>query len=211
MKKKLLILVMLLFVGLPFRAKGQSQEIQQLVLNIEKLTQFKRILSDMKKGYEILNGGYTVVKDLSQGNFTLHKTFLDGLMQVSPAVKKYRRVGDIVQYQVLLMKESKKGLDRLTNSRHFTPGEIQYFEKICANLSLESLRNLDELMMIITADKLRMSDDERLEAIDAIFLDIQDKLLFLRDFNAASAVLNLQRTKETNDVNTLEGMYDLNN
>jgi hypothetical protein len=132
-------------------------------------------------------------------------------MQVSPVVKKYRRVGDIIQYQILLIKESKKGMNRLTKSDHFSVEEIHYFETIYSNLSKESLRNLDELATIITADQLRMSDDERLEAIDTIYLEMQDKLLFLRNFNSSSNVLALQRAKEKNDVKSLEGSYNLKN
>lgn len=194
-----------------FKVNSQSQEMQQLILNIEKLSQFKKILSDMKKGYDILNGGYKVVKDLSEGNFSLHKTFLDGLMQVSPAVKNYKRIGDIVNYQLLLTKETKTAVNRFTKGGNFTVQEMNYFEKIYSNLSRQSLRNLDELTTIVTSDKLRMSDDERLEAIDKIYLDMQQKLLFLRDFNSSSNILSLQRTKEKNDVNILRESYQLKN
>jgi hypothetical protein len=109
MRKIILVLVFAISSVIPFNAAAQSQEIQQLILNIEKLSQFKKILSDMKKGYDILSGGYNMVKGMTQGNFSLHKTFLDALMQVSPVVKNYKRVGDIVNYQVLLIKESKNG------------------------------------------------------------------------------------------------------
>ena len=79
--KKTGILIGLVICGLfcSFRASAQSAEIQQLLLNVEKLTQFKQILSDMKKGYQILEGGYNTIKDISEGNFSLHKAFLDGL------------------------------------------------------------------------------------------------------------------------------------
>lgn len=211
MMKKVLIAALVLFTMLPVKVEAQSAEIQQLILNIEKLSQFKKILSDMKKGYELLSGGYKMVKDMSEGNFNLHKTFLDALMQVSPAVKNYKRVADIVNYQILLVKESRTGLSRFLKSGNFSQQEISYFEKVYANLLNQSLRNLDELTMTITADKLRMSDDERLEAVDKIFLEMQDKLLFLREFNASSNVLALQRAKELGDVNTSESFYDLKN
>jgi DNA repair ATPase RecN len=211
MRKIVLICVLSLLLCIPFKVKAQSQEIQQLILNIEKLAQFKKILSDMKKGYEILSGGYNVVKDLSQGNFSLHKTFLDALMQVSPVVKNYKRVGDIVNYQLILIKESKIALNRFTKSQSFNAKEISYFEMIYSNLSKESIRNIDELTTIVTADKLRMSDDERLEAIDNIYLDMQEKVLFLRNFNSSSNVLALQRTKEKNDVNALRENYQIKN
>jgi DNA repair ATPase RecN len=210
--KKILISAVIILISLtPNKATAQAQEIQQLILNIEKLTQFKQILSDMKKGYQILSGGYKAVKDMSEGNFSLHKTFLDALLQVSPVVKNYKRVGDIVNYQILLVKESKTAFNRFAKSQRFTQSELKYLEKVYANLLGQSLRNLDELVTILSADKLRMSDDERLEAIDKIYADMQDKLLFLRNFNAESNILALQRAKESNDVQTGQGLHELKN
>jgi hypothetical protein len=54
-----------------------------------------------------------------------------------------------------------------------------------------------------------MSDDERLQEIDRIFAEMEDKLLFLRSFNNNTSVLALQRTKERKDaesVGTLHGI-----
>jgi DNA repair ATPase RecN len=211
MKKVLIIGIVFLGLVFPSKVNAQAQEMQQLILNIEKLAQFRQILKDMKKGYEILNGGYNTVKNLSKGNFDLHKTFLDALMQVSPTVRKYRRIGDIIDSQVFLVKEYKVAFTRFRNSGNFNPDEIAYLEKVYDNLFQQSLRNLDELTTIITANKLRMSDDERLTAIDKIYADMQDKLLFLRSFNNDASVLALQRAKEQNDVNTMRSIHRLNN
>ncbi|MNK59991.1 hypothetical protein D3C87_791140 [compost metagenome] len=200
MKKILILTILITLLMIPVKSMGQSAEIQQLILNIEKLSQFKKILSDMKKGYELLSGGYKTVKDMTEGNFSLHKTFLDALMQVSPAVKNYKRVAEIVEYQISIVKESRNGMNRFIKSGNFSGQEINYFEKVYGNLLNQSLRNLDELTMVITADKFRMSDDERLKAVDDIYEQMQDKLLFLRNFNTTSNVLALQRSKEKNDV-----------
>ncbi|KRD58920.1 hypothetical protein ASE40_20445 [Flavobacterium sp. Root935] len=200
MKKIVLFMAFSCLFLTPDKSKAQSAEIQQLILNIEKLSQFKKILSDMKKGYELLSGGYKTVKEMTEGNFSLHKTFLDALMQVSPAVRNYKRVGEIVEYQISIVKESRSGMNRFIKNGNFSGQEINYFEKVYGNLLDESLRNLDELTMVITADKLRMSDDERLKAVDDIYEQMQDNLLFLRNFNASSNVLALQRSKEKNDV-----------
>ncbi|MFH6936378.1 TerB family tellurite resistance protein [Flavobacterium sp. FlaQc-30] len=211
MKKLLIIGTVFILFLLPSKVTAQKQEIQQLILNIEKLAQFKQILKDMKKGYEILSGGYNTVKDLSEGNFSLHETFLDALMQVSPTVKNYKRIGDIVNYQVVLVKEYKSAFNRFRDSKNFNPEEIAYLERVYDNLFKQSLRNLDELTSVITANKMRMSDDERLASIDKIYTDMQDKLLFLRNFNNNTAVLALQRAKEHNDTRAMRNIYKLNN
>ncbi|TDE52685.1 TerB family tellurite resistance protein [Flavobacterium sp. GT3P67] len=211
MKRQLIVLIILAGLLFPSRAAAQSQEMQQLILNIEKLAQFKQILTDMKKGYQILNGGYNIVKDLSKGNFSLHETFLDALMQVSPTVRKYKRVGDIILYQVLLVKEYKAAFNRFRNSGNFNPEEIAYLEKVYSKLFKESIRNLDELTSVISANTLRMSDDERLATIDKVYADMQEKLSFLRNFNNSTSVLGIQRTKERNDINAMRSIYKVNN
>ncbi|KIA95593.1 hypothetical protein OA93_17720 [Flavobacterium sp. KMS] len=208
MKKILIIGIVCIVLLLPSKIAAQKQEIQQLILNIEKLSQFKQILKDMKKGYEMLSGGYNIVKDLSKGNFSLHETFLDALMQVSPTVRNYRRIGDIVNYQMQLVKEYKSAFGRFRDSENFNAEEIAYLERVYDNLFKQSLRNLDELNTVVTANKMRMSDDERLASIDKIYADMQDKLMFLRNFNNNTLVLALQRAKERNDVNTMRSMYN---
>ena len=70
---------------------------------------------------------------------------------------------------------------------------------VYTNLFNKSLQNLDELTMIITAGKLRMGDDERLNAIDRIYNDMGDKLVFLRTFNKENNVLAIQRGREMVD------------
>ena len=63
--------------------------------------------------------------------------------------------------------------------------------------------------MVITASKLRMSDDERLSSIDKIFAGMQDKLTFLRYFNNNTTLLAVQRAKERNDVSMIQNIYGL--
>src|SRR5436189_6131399 len=100
--KKIALLIAVVLIS--SQAFSQSQEAQQLLLNWEKLTQLKKILDDMYKGYEIVSKGYNTIKNLSQGNFNLHQIFLDGLMQVSPIVKKYKKVADIITCQGMIGK-----------------------------------------------------------------------------------------------------------
>lgn len=212
MKKRLFVLLLVAAgVASTFRVSAQSDELQQLALNIEKLAQFKQILSDLKKGYEIVSSGYSTIKNISEGNFDLHKTFLDGLMQVSPTVRNYKRVADIINYQIILVKEYKTAFNRFKKDNNFNSQELEYLGSVYDNLFKQSLKNLDDLTTVITANKLRMSDDDRLKAIDNIFTEMQDKVMFLRQFNNNTTILAVQRAKERNDATTIRNIYGIDN
>ncbi|MBN8686126.1 MAG: TerB family tellurite resistance protein [Chitinophagales bacterium] len=180
--------------------RAQSPEAQQLLLNWEKLAQFKTILKNMQDGWKALDKGYTAIKDISSGNFKLHQDFLNNLLQVSPLVQKYKRVGDIIQYQLLILKQYKKALQEFRTDGIFESQELEYIAQVYTNLVGEVAKNLDELMMVITSGKLRMSDEERLQAIDRIYASVQDQFSFLQDFNSSTAYLSLQRKAEKTEL-----------
>lgn len=187
----------------------QSDEAKQLLLNVEKLMQFKTILKNMKDGYQVLHKGYTAIKDISEGNFSLHKTFLDGLMEVSPVVKKYKRVTDIINYQVRIVKEYKSAFRQFKENKRFTVTEIEYIGKVYANLFDHSIKNIDDLAMLITAGKLRMSDDERLQAIDKLYEEVVDQYSFLNEFNNSAAILAVQREKDQMEIDLMRKVHGL--
>ncbi|SFH37942.1 hypothetical protein [Pedobacter insulae] len=210
MKNLKVIALLFIAMGSIGKVNAQADEIAQLALNIEKLAQFKQILTDLKKGYEIVSKGYGTVRDISEGNFNIHKNFLDALYAVSPQVRKYRRVAEIIEYQIILIKEYKAAFARFKKTDVFSPDEIAYLASVHERLFKSSLRNIEELTMIMTAGQLRMSDDERLKAIDAIYADMEDKVMFLRYFNNQTTVLALQREKIQHDIRLSQKANGLN-
>lgn len=192
------------------KAKSQSFEIQQLLLDVEKLTQLKDIYSDLVKGYDILSEGYQAVSDISQGNFNLHKLFLDGLLKANPIVQKYQKVADIINCELQIISEYTTAFNRFKQDDHFSPDEIIYMSKVYNNLLNQSIKGLSDLTNVITDGTLRASDDERLNEIDKINADMQDRLSFLQYFNNNTTVLALQRAREQNDVNTIRNIYGIN-
>ena len=179
---------------------SQSDEAKQLLLDVEKLMQFKKILQDMYDGYKIIHNGYTTIRDISLGNFKIHKNFLDALMDVSPSVRNYKRIPDIINYQLQIVRLYRAAFNQFKEDLNFTPKEIQYIGKVYTNLFNETMKYLDELAMVITAGKLRMSDDERLKAIDKIYAGVEDQFSFLRDFNTSTSYLSMQRQNDKTNV-----------
>jgi hypothetical protein len=206
-----IIVIVLLIGGLieTIPAKAQVQELEELALDIQKLAALKSILKEMYQGYQILTTGYNAVKDISEGNFNLHKLFLDNLLSVSPTVKKYVRIVDIINAQELLVKDYKSALSHFSGIGLFNSSDITYLQSVYGNLFNRSLDNLDELLMVITDGKLRASDAERLGAIDRIYKDMEDKLEFLHAFNNTAELLATQREKAMEENQALQRLYGI--
>jgi hypothetical protein len=203
------IKILLICLPLCLSAKAQSSDLTQLILDIEKLTQLKGILSDMKTGYDIVNGGYNEVKSIQSGNFNLHATFLNGLNAISPAVANYGRVADIILQQANLVTEYNRYKQEFSQSGSFSASELGYMANVYTTLLQQSLQNLSRLTDILMAGKLRMSDAERLKAIDKIYADSSDQYAFLQSFDRQGVVLSMQRSKDLNDTNTLKQLYNI--
>jgi hypothetical protein len=206
---KKIILCMFLALGFRNDISGQSQEVQQLLLNVEKLAQFREILSQMEKGYEVLSTGYNTIKEISQKSFDLHKAYLDGLLAVSPSVKKYGKVAAIIRMQLVLISTCNTAMKLSLQNDFPATGEILYTGKVCNRLISASLEDLGDLTGILTAGRLRMSDDERLRLIDRIYHEMQDKLVFLRRFTDRTALWMRQRERSRQDVDRMKGWYHL--
>jgi DNA repair ATPase RecN len=207
--KRIFVLLIVLIVGASEKSNAQVYELERLILDIEKLSQLKSILSDLYKGYEILKTGYTTIKDISEGNFNLHKAFLDGLLAVSPIVQKYERVADIIDLQARIVKEYKAAMNRYQQNAHFNPDELEYIGNIYSNLVDKSVKNLENLISVLTAGELRMNDAQRLKSIDGIYADTKDQFLFLRHFDNSTDLLAMNRSNEANDLQTLRNLHGI--
>ncbi|MFD0765403.1 TerB family tellurite resistance protein [Mucilaginibacter lutimaris] len=213
MRKLLLIftLALALSISAPLTSRAQSVTdcIEQLILDYQKLTGMKSVLSQMYGSYLVLGQGYNAVKNVSQGNFSLHQVFLDGLLLVSPFVRQYPRVADIVSHQATLFSEYRNAARHFNNSGRFSPDELRYISDVYGNLLDASLKNLDKLAMVMGDSKLRMSDAERLAVIDRIYLDSRSQLSYLRKFNDEAGKTLRIRLKSAAEKQTLNGLYGI--
>ncbi|GAB3659861.1 hypothetical protein GCM10028791_33470 [Echinicola sediminis] len=200
------LLVMALMAVGPQLASAQVGESAQLLLNVEKLSQFKQILDDMYRGYKTLSKGYNAVRDIASGNYSLHKLFIDGLSEVSPVVKRYHKVGYIIHYQKVILEEYRRANRQFISRGRFNREELEYMALVYRNLLDMSARNMEELLLVVTGGKLQMSDEERMAAIDRIFDEIKDRYVFVRIFNNEAAILNLQRKRASAEVKTAKAL-----
>jgi hypothetical protein len=194
-----LFLLLGLLAGSHYRAKPQSiaDLVVQLELDREKLRSMKNTLTAMYEGYTELKSGYTHIRDIAKASFNLHADFLNALLAVSPAVSGDPRITIILDREYRIV----AGYASVDPS----------WKDAYTGLLQRCLQSAEELTLILTANALRMSDAERMQAIGRIDLDTQAQLILMQRLNDAISIQAAQRQQAARDINSLKSLYDLPN
>jgi hypothetical protein len=209
MKKLFIIVTITMITTLTGNADAQSIEqlVEQLILDKEKLSSLKANLQQMDNGYTLLKNGYTNIRNIAKGTFSLHKAYLDALLLVTPAVRNDPRIATIINTEYSIVAGYHAANARWSGSGVFTPQELNYIIDLYSTLLQRCMQSIEELTMVLTADQLRMSDGQRMQAIGRIDADTRQQLAILQQLDNNLSIQTEQRLKEQGDINTLESMY----
>jgi hypothetical protein len=214
MKRRFLIFFLIGSFPVCLRPQGivrwftQSEtEIQYYLQQISALAVYA---SDLKKGYSIAQHGLGAIAGIKQLEYSLHQGFFHSLDVVNPAVSRYDRVGDILsrcQEIILLLNQTSRMFTRstgfLSSDRAFGLAVIGQLEKSCSQA-------VDDLMNLLTDDKLQLSDDARIRSINRLNADMVERAAFAQSFQSEMGWLALQRSGDQESAQRLQNMYGIN-
>lgn len=203
--RQILICVLILTV-LP-GLKAQKQDEKSLTQHILQVAANKVHLEYIKKGYRIVQEGLDIVSSFKRGEYKLHDAFFKSLKMVNPAVRRYDRVGQIIDLQKQIGREV-NSLKKKTGG--FAKQEQEYIQRVLGRLLNQSEFILDELIMLTTDHKLEMRDDERMARIDKLFSAMQDAYSFCKAFTSDLRLLVALRTNEEKDIKISRELHGLN-
>lgn len=214
MKKILLIVAtVLLFIGHNADAQTWDEWFKQKKTQKKYLAQqivaLRVYLDYLKKGYNIAQKGLTTIDNIKNGNFNLDRDFFSSLKNVNPAVRNTAKVADIIAFQIFISRELRRVYRFCSDNKKFTPEEIRYIAKVHTNMLFYCDASISELLTIIQSGQAEMTDDERIQRIDTIYNDMNDKCAFVRAFGSDVQVISLERAKEERETELLRKNYDI--
>lgn len=195
--KKIVILFSLLSVVCCCHAQQKKKQIKVLE---QQIAANKVYIDYLEKGYSIAHNGLEVIQNIKKGDLDLHFNFFDSLKKVNPKIKSWAKVADIIAYQFRIIKVTQQTIQDIKETKQFTDDELNYCKAVFDNLLEECLKNIDELVMILTDGNLEMKDDERMKRIDRLYTDMQDKYSFSSSFSEEMGVFSAQRLSEQVEV-----------
>lgn len=140
---------------------------------------------------------------------TLYKDYYEGLQKVKAIISYYKRIKDITVKQVQLVEEYKRAWALFKQDKHFKADELSYMERVYSGILDESVKNLDQIFMVINSFQTQMSDAKRLEIINDAADRIDENYNDLKTFNQQGILLSIQRAKAQNDVDVVKKLYGL--
>jgi ribosomal protein L31E len=126
-------------------------------------------------------------------------------------IAMYQRVRQVMDKQVRIVDEYKRCWSIVQNDEHFTDDEREYMAKIYSGIMDESVKNLDQILIVINSFKTQMSDGKRLEIIEQAASEIDQNYFDLKQFNTQNMLLSFNRAKDASDIDVVKKLYGLPN
>jgi len=149
------------------------------------------------------------ISDWTKKQHDLYKDYYEELQKVKSIITYYQRIKEISTKQTRLIEEYERAWSLFKRDESFKASELEYMEKVYDGILGESMKNIDQIFLIIDSFTTQMSDLKRLEIInkaaDQIDLNYND----LRLFNQQNVLLSLQRAKTDADVNKVKQFYGI--
>jgi hypothetical protein len=226
MKAKIITcLICLLLIGTPARpvernaalpileiAKAVTKKVIKAIdLRIQKLQNKTIWLQNAQKKIENVLSKLKLdeISDWTKKQRDLYKGYYEELAEVKSIIIYYQQIKDITKKQTRLVAEYEKAWNLFKQDSHFKESEIQYMERVYSGILEESLKNIDQIFLILDSFTTQMSDLKRLEIINKAAAEIDANYDDLTLFNQQNVMLSLQRAKTEADVNRVKQFYGI--
>ena len=210
--KKIGLLAVLVIAMSGTYAQTTAEWLQQKKTRIRYLLQqvaaFQMYVADLKKGYRTVKNGLDVINDIKHGDFNLHHDYFSSLSAVSPIIKGSSKVQAITDLQAQTLNTS-KAIRTLCSSSFLFLSEQAYITATFNNLVQKCSEDMDKLSILTMSGEMEMTDDQRLNEINALYQSAQDKLSFAVHLKQTTQGLIKSRMKDKANLSTIQSLYGL--
>ncbi|HSZ34312.1 MAG TPA: hypothetical protein VK772_13435 [Puia sp.] len=216
MKKILLIFFLIVGTSQMTMAQTPWQEIIKAVINaadlvIQQVQNETIVLQNAEK--EITN----VMSELDLDDITswvqkqkdLYQEYYNELATVKELISGYDRLKGLVQMQGRIVSEYESAYNLFKQDKHFTGSELDFMFNIYSGIVDQSLKNLDQALMVVSSLETSMTDAERMNIIENASNSMQKNYDDLRRFNNQNIQLSLKRSQSQEDIESIKQLYGI--
>jgi hypothetical protein len=149
------------------------------------------------------------ITDWVQKQKDLYAEYYQELSEVKQIIAGYEKVKRITELQARIVSTYQSAYALFKQDKHFSVSEIEYMGNVYAGILDESLKNLDQVLLVVNSFGTQMTDAGRLGIIDRATDQMQRNYNDLQEFSNQNIQLSLQRSADANDLETIKSMYGL--
>jgi hypothetical protein len=139
----------------------------------------------------------------------LYEDYYNELWQVKQIISDYDKVKEIIRLQAKIVSEYTRAYGLFKQDKHFTPEELDHMFQVYTGILSESLKNVDQVLLVINSLVTQVDDAARIEIINKAAAGVQKNYNDLQRFNHQNVQLSLQRASDMNDVETVKQLYGI--
>lgn len=176
---------------------------------IKQITLLNTYVGYIKKGCDIADKGLHAINNVKDGEFSLHRDFLGSLKTVNPNLAKSAKVSDIILFQLFIVKNLNAINKFALHAKGLTPEDVRYVTSVYLNMLRLCDASISELLELVFSDKLKMTDDQRLNCINKLHALSSDRVAFAKHFDCDVKTLAHARASEMNSLSTAYSQFGI--
>jgi hypothetical protein len=140
---------------------------------------------------------------------TLYQNYYRELANVKILISDYDEVRQFIRQQKELLSEYHNASAQFHRDAHFSGPELRAMENVYGGILQESIRNLEEATVAVTAFATQMDDAQRLLMVHHAAAGMQINLDHLRQYNNQNAIISYERATSEQDRQTIKKLYGI--
>jgi hypothetical protein len=225
MKKFMVILpisAMTLFVGIPTGASAQLAVLEVIKAGVKKVIKamdlkVQRLQNEtiwLQNAQKVLENQLSKLKlgeiaDWTEKQKELYSKYYQELWEVKSAVTYYKRLKELTARQMDIVEEYRRAWGLFKSDKHFSLEELLAMEKVYGGMLERSVKNLDQILVVVSSFKTQMSDAARLELIGTAASEMEGIWSDLKRFNRENSLLSIQRAQSLEEASRLKELYGI--
>jgi hypothetical protein len=209
MNKIIIMLTIVLTASLSMMVKAQTaaeflrQKKMQEKYLVKQLAYLKLYAGQVKEGYDLVSEGLHTIGRFTGGEFSLHEAFFGSLSVVKPVIKADKRVMEIekMQGRILSFFSAMESVDLDVENKEF----IRLARR---GMELECEKDLAELLLVVSASGLELSDEQRLTRLAKVHGLMLEKLELTHSLYVQVQQLIMVKKKEKQALADLRRLHE---
>jgi hypothetical protein len=216
MKKLFLICFFLAGTARTVSAQGVILDVIKAVINaadlvVQQIQNETIVLQNAQKELENVMTKLDLddIADWVQKTKDIYEEYYNELATVKEIISDYDKIKRLVQMQAGIVSQYNSAYALFKRDKHFSATELAYMANVYSGILDQSLKNLDQALLVANALTTSMTDAQRLNIINGASRGMQKNYDDLKRFNNQNIDLSLQRGAAEGDIESVKMLYGL--